>query len=311
MTRVLISGVSGFTGVHLARYLKTMGLEIHGLDTVLPKTVDHGRVENLDLFYSGDVRDKKFIQEIIRTVRPDYLFHLAGLIGSDNFEELLDVNVQGTKNILDAVQGLTTRVLSPGSAAEYGVVAVEKQPVNEEMTLRPVSFYGISKVCQTLICRRYHFIHDCQVYIARSFNIIGPGAPARLVCSSLARQVAAINKKEQDPVIRIKNQDSIRDFVDIRDVVKAYWAIVSTGTVGEIYNVCCSKGTPIRDIVDAFRNMVNMKVDVKLDQGGTGKTAVPMSVGDNRKITTATSWRPEISLANSLGSMVDFYMSMS
>jgi GDP-4-dehydro-6-deoxy-D-mannose reductase len=305
---VLISGVNGFTGIHLAKFLKAMHFNIHGLDMVQPETIDPGHAKNMDQFYLGDVRDGRYLTEIVQSVKPDFLFHLAGLIESDKLEDLHDVNVQGTKNILDAARGMKTRIMIPGSAAEYGAVPVEKQPIGEDAPLCPVTFYGISKVCQTLIGRCYHYAHDSTALIARPFNIIGPGAPSRLVCSSLARQIASIKKELQEPVINLGDQDSIRDFVDIKDVVKAYWAIADRGIPGEIYNVCSGKGMSIGEIVHTFRDVTGVRFEIRQDQGLIKKSDIRMSVGDHKKITTQTGWRPEISLADSLRSMVDFYL---
>jgi GDP-4-dehydro-6-deoxy-D-mannose reductase len=307
MTRALIIGANGFTGTHLARYLKRMQLEIHGADIARTEVGRRGRSNDIDFFYNGDVRDRAFVSEVIRSANPDYLFHLAGKIKSDNLEELLDTNVMGTKNVLDATPGMTTRILLPGSAAEYGAVAAERQPITETAVLRPVTLYGISKVCQTMIGCCYYHARGCQVYVARPFNMIGPGAPEHLVCSSLARQICAIKNGSKAAVLELGDQDGIRDFIDVRDVVRAYWAVVNKGTAGEIYNVCSGKGRSIREMVDAFRSAAGVTFDVREDKSRSRETDVSMSVGSNDKITRDTGWRPEFPLTDSLRSMVEFY----
>jgi GDP-4-dehydro-6-deoxy-D-mannose reductase len=173
-------------------------------------------------------------------------------------------------------------------------------PVNEKEEARPVSAYGRSKAEQTRLGLRYFSEQGRRVYIARPFNIIGPGQPQSLLCSAIARQVVRIEQSRQKPVVEIGNLDPVRDFIDVRDVARAYWDIVSKGIPGEIYNICSGRPLSVRDIIDMLGSISGVKFDIKQVPELVRMSDIPVMVGDNSKIRAATGWQPAITVEQTL-----------
>ena len=307
MKKVLITGIAGFTGGHLVEYISKLDLEIFGLDLPSSNADFHNHLKHVSKIYYDDIRDENAISKIIRSIKPDYVFHLAGLIVDKDLKDFLEINVLGTKNILDAVQSIHTKVLIPGSGAEYGAVPKDKLPITEMAPLCPITNYGLSKVTQILLARQYFFRHGCHIYVARPFNIIGPGEPESLVCSALAKQIVDIENKDLEPVVYVGNLDTKRDFIDVRDVVKAYWAIINKGNPGEIYNVCSSKAYSIKNIVSDFLEISKVKLQIKQDPKRVRTVDIPIHVGENKKIRDSTGWFPEISINKTLNDLLEYH----
>lgn len=306
--KALITGINGFTGGHLAEYLLELGLEVYGLDLPSSEADNRGYSRRISKIYYADVRDPLAICKIIHSVKPDYLFHLAGLITTENLKELLEINVLGTKNVLEAALSLGVKVLIPGSSAEYGAVPENTLPITEETPLYPINNYGISKVTQTLLGYQYYSEYGCQVYTVRPFNIIGPGEPSSLVCSAIAIQVVNVEKKGHKPIIYIGNIETMRDFIDVRDVVRAYWAVVNKGTPGEAYNVCSGTAYSIREVLAYLLEMsAEAKLEIKQDSSRIRAADVPIQVGKNKKIRNCTGWYPKISIKKTLKDLLEYY----
>jgi GDP-4-dehydro-6-deoxy-D-mannose reductase len=303
--RALITGVGGFTGPHLAKLLLSQGLDVFGLDRANPSHAMRDLEHDIHLI-SCDLLDRDAVYDIVQEIRPAYIFHLASASYADDLAQLLTSNVLATDHLIRAAsRGAAVKVFIPGSAAEYGLVRPDELPITEQQPLRPVSPYGISKTAQILLAQSYFLTEGVNIYIGRPFNLIGPGAQSNLVCSAIAHQIVAIEQGLQEPVLRVGNLASERDFVDVRDVVRAYWAIVNRGRPGEFYNICSGSATPIRDVLDTLLELANVPVQVQVDAEKLQRADVPKSVGDGQKLRTQTGWEATISLAQSLADMLD------
>lgn len=302
--RALITGAAGFVGRHLANHLRDQGLAVHGLDRP-------GVPVPADLYINWhpcDVTDTAQVATVIGRVQPDYVFHLAALIKSESLASLLAVNVLGTQNVLDALVAAQpeARVLVTGSSAEYGLVQPDELPIREENPLRPLGPYGVSKVAQSLLAAQYFYRHNLAVMRTRTFNLTGPGEPDTLVGSAFARQIAEIERGLRPPVLKVGNLESARDFVDVRDAVRAYWRLAQYGEAGEVYNVCSGVSIVIEDILEFLLSCSLVPADVHTDTVRFSKDDVLLSRGDPAKCKLA-GWTPTTSLDQSLSDLLVYW----
>jgi len=308
MKKALITGVCGFTGGHLTEYLSKSDIEIFGLDLPLDGGSYFDHLKYVGKMYHADIRDRNAIFKIIEATKPHYVFHLAGLIGDNDLESLFETNVFGTQNVLEAARTIDAKILIPGSAAEYGAVPEDKLPISETTPLYPINNYGISKVAQTLLGFQYFYRYQCKIHIARPFNIFGPREPENLVCSTIAQQIAKNEQKQvESGVIHVGNIESKRDFIDVRDVVEAYWLIINKGVPGEIYNVCSAKAYSIREILTLFQELSKRTFTIKQDPHRIRGVDIPINFGSNEKIRDATGWYPKRNLSKTLLDLLEHY----
>lgn len=309
MTRALITGVSGFTGRHLARFLTARGVDVVGITRSADDLSLYGQVEGRLRLIRGDLRDRVALTAIVDEVSPDYIFHLALDRKPSDVTELLTRNLGATHNLLEAALRLPrtngVKVLVIGSAAEYGVPALEPNALSEGHALAPVSAYGLLKVAEVNLAYMYRVAYGLATFTARTFNLVGPGEPTTLVCSALASQVAAIELGRQEPVLRVGDLEPVRDFVDVRDAVAAYWAIVTQGEPGRTYNVCTGHGQSVGTTVDLLRSLSRTPVGYRADPGRISPNAVARCVGDPTRIGRETGWRPAIPFQRSLADLLE------
>lgn len=300
--RALIIGAAGFVGRHLATYLAEEGVEIFGMD--LPDVPQPGGWPGC--WYACDVTKPEQVGPVTCDVRPEYVFHLAALTKSDSMADLLTINVVGTQNVLDAlaVARSEARVLVTGSSAEYGFARREELPIREDNPLRPLSLYGVSKVAQSLLAAQYVYRHDLAVIRTRTFNLTGPGEPSSLVCSAFARQIAEIEREVRPPILTVGNLASSRDFVDVRDAVRAYWLVARRGDPGQVYNVCSGEAVPIRNILRMLLSQTPVTVEIKEEVTRKTEWDVPVQVGDSTRLQTKLGWTCTIPLGHSLSDLL-------
>jgi GDP-4-dehydro-6-deoxy-D-mannose reductase len=284
--RALVTGGTGFLGSHLERELVQSGFEVHAV----------GRS-------SGDVTDRQAVNELVAAVRPTHVFHLAG-IREGGLDELLRVNVCGTVNLLDAVADVTptARVVVVGSVAEYGETT--REPVDEDHPLQPRTDYGLAKAAQELAAAAVAVRRQLDLIRLRLFNVTGPGEPTSFVTSAVAGRIAAIRAGAADPPLRTGDLSTRRDFVDVRDAVRAFRLAATRGEAGAVYNVCSGTATPIRTLVEELLAIADLDVPIE-------STAEPIALnvrgytGSAERLRAATSWTPELSLAESLSDVFD------
>jgi GDP-4-dehydro-6-deoxy-D-mannose reductase len=307
MTRALITGIAGFTGRHLASLLVSHGLEVFGITRSQPRG-DLATLEGVRLA-RADLLDRVGVATLVNEIQPTYIFHLASDRGTDDMTELMRRNLGPTYHILEAALRLRSatnvKVLVVGSAAEYGAPRLPILPFNEHDPVRPQSPYGVLKAAEVNLARAYFSDHGLATYVARPFNIVGPGEPTSLVCSAMASQVAATELGRQDPVIGVGNLKAQRDFVDVRDVVRAYWAIVVQAEPGEIYNVCSGKGTPVEAALLTLARLARVPLAHRVEPGRTARRSVMRCVGDPTRIARETGWSPQIPFEKSLTDLLD------
>ena len=313
--RILITGITGFVGSHLAEFLLEKELEVYGIQRWRSKTdnIDHlkGRIK----MYECDLRDATSTRQIIAEVRPDRVFHLAGQsfvpMSWHAPSETMMTNAVGQINLLEAIRAidLKARVQVAGSSEEYGLVNPEELPISENHPLRPLSPYAVSKVAQDLLGFQYARSYKMHIVRTRAFNHTGPRRGEVFATSSFAKQIALIEANLQEPVIYVGDLTSRRDFSDVRDIIRGYWMALEQGDLGEVYNLCSGKDVAIRDVLDIYLGQTTRSITIKVDPQRLRPSDVLILRGDCSRLTQKVGWRPTIPLEKTLEDLLNYWRS--
>ncbi len=311
--RVLISGVAGFVGAWLVRHLLALpdDLTLHGLIHRHEHRIRPFR-DQITL-HRGDLRNGVWTHEMMAQVQPDLLIHLAAWsdVGGSWQQPWVayELNIQCQLNLLEAVRhhAPQCRTLVVASNEVYGRIEPHDLPVNEETPFRPNSPYGVSKIAQDMMALQYWHNYALPIMRARSFNHIGPGQSEDFVASAFARQIAEIEAGRKAPLIRVGNLEAVRDFTDVRDVVRAYWLVVTGGQAGEVYNVGSGTGRSVRWLLDTLLSMTPVQIAIETDPARLRPSDVPCSVCDNQRLVNATGWQPQIPLEQTLQEILNHW----
>lgn len=312
--RVLITGITGFAGSHLADYCLERGdVDVHGIIRWRSRTENIEHLYDKITLHECDLRDAGSTRDVIEHVRPEYIFHLA----AQSFvptswrapSESLTTNVLGQLHVFEAVRklGLKCRIQIACSSEEYGMVYENEIPIKEENQLRPLSPYAVSKVSQDLLGYQFYMSYKLDVVRTRGFNHTGPRRGPVFVCSDFAKQIVDIEKGIKKPVINVGNLEAKRDFSDVRDVVKAYFLALEKGKPGEVYNICQEKSWRIREILDMLLERSKVDIKVELDKSRLRPSDVPVLQGDCSKFRKDTGWKPEIPFEQTLEDIMDYW----
>ncbi len=308
--KLLITGVSGFVGGHLAEVLcADPRFEVWGCDRSSqprPHYPPGLRVLQVNLL------DAEATRAMLEQVQPDGVFHLAGqaFVGASWQDPwgTLEMNVRAQLNLFEGLRhlGLRPRVLVPGSMEEYGRIDPAALPLREDAPLRPDSPYGLSKVTQDLMAQQYFLSHQIPVIRARPFNHIGPRQDPRFVVPAFASQIAAIEAGLQPPVMKVGNLSARRDFTDVRDMVRAYALALQHAHPGEAYNIGYGVSHSIQEVLDGLLALSAVRVTVEIDPARLRPVDVPDVVADAGKFCAHTGWQPQFTLAETLRAVLDF-----
>lgn len=320
--KVLITGITGFAGSHLADYILANfpEAEIFGIKRWRSKTENIEHLADKVKYYECDIKDAHNVYEVIDDIKPDKIFHLAAQsyvpASWEAPVETLVLNITGQCNILEAVHKIKSRdkdydpvILIAGSSEEYGLVHPDEVPIKETNPLRPLSPYGVSKVCQDLLGFQYWHSYKIRVIRSRAFNHSGPRRGEVFVDSNFAQQIAKIEKGKQEPVIKVGNLEAKRDFTDVRDMVVAYWLATEKCQPGEAYNICSGQTYSIQEVLDKLISLSTTKeIKVEQDPSRMRPSDVMILSGDNSKFRQATGWEPKIDYLNqTLEDMLNYW----
>jgi GDP-4-dehydro-6-deoxy-D-mannose reductase len=314
--RVLLTGIAGFAGSHLAEYLiqevmgaEGRGLQLHGVVHRHDRRIQHLR--NHLQVHRGDLRNPLWVSDLIQGVRPDLTLHLAAWsdVGGSWHQPwtTYELNIQCQLNLIDALCRWTPqcRTLIVSSNEVYGLLDPKSLPVDEDTPFNPNSPYGVSKLAQDMMGLQYWNSHKLPVIRARSFNHVGPGQSDDFVASAFARQIAEIEAGLRPAVVSVGNLEAERDFTDVRDVVRAYWLLINHGEAGAVYNVGRGESFPARRLLDILLELTPVTVEVEMDRSRLRPSDIPISVCNNRRIREATGWAPVIDLRTSLHDLLE------
>jgi GDP-4-dehydro-6-deoxy-D-mannose reductase len=283
--KIFITGATGFVGRHLINLLKSPEYKIYG--TSFPeKPGPDDKKKNIVYL---DIKSEEEISEAIKKAQPDWIFHLAAIskvkYSWEKRRETMETNVMGTFFLFEAVRKYApeSRVLLVSSSDVYGASSPEKA-LREEDSFHITSPYAFTKVSGEVLSKFYMQIEKLNIVVVRPFPHTGPGQSPDFVCSDWARQIAKIEKGLKEPVIRVGNIEVQRDFLDVRDVVRAYLLLMKKGKKGEVYNVCSGKLISLKEILDILLSFSSEKIKVKVEPQKKRKIDIPCLLGDSRKI---------------------------
>ncbi len=312
--KILITGISGFTGSHLAEYFINQGQdEIHGTIRWRSDLQNIAHIRRNVVLHECDITDASAMKSVILQVKPDQIFHLAAQsyvpFSWRAPHQTLSTNILGELNLFEALR--QTKMGSPvhiaGSSEEYGLVFPDEIPIKETNALRPLSPYGVSKVAQDLLGFQYFKSYGLPIIRTRAFNHEGPRRGEVFVTSTFSKQIVEIEKGKKDPVIHVGNLNAVRDYLDVRDVVRAYALALSKGSPGEVYNICSGEGIKIEDMLNRLLSFSRVKVRIEKDQTRMRPSDVELLVGSSDKFRQATGWKPEIPFMQTLQDMLDYW----
>jgi GDP-4-dehydro-6-deoxy-D-mannose reductase len=303
--RVLVTGIGGFVGPWLQRALVANGHEVLGLvreGDDPPSGVPGHR---------ADVTVRAQVEAVLRDVHPDAVIHLAAISfvpeAEGDPETAYRINVGGTITLMAAMRAVTpsARLLWVGSSDAYGAVTPADLPITEEAPFRPLSVYGASKAAGDVTAGQWARSYGLDVVRARPFNHTGPGQRPTFVSASIARQMARMERGEQEPVLRVGNADPVRDFSDVRDITAGYVTLLERGRAGEAYNLCAGEGVSIAEVIALLRSHCRVPMRVWSDPALRRPSEVERVVGSHAKATAETGWAPRIPLVDTLRDLLD------
>ena len=307
--KVLITGVGGFVGAHLVAFLRAEHPEVEIVGLRRPRGARVTGPEGCRIVVA-DLEGQGGMADILAEERPDRIVHLAAQSSVHRSwadpAGTLRGNVHGLLGLLEGLRrvSLLPRILVVGSAEEYGAVPEDAMPIREDQPLRPASPYAVSKVAQGYLALQYGISHHIPIVRTRTFHHTGPGRSETFAESSFAKQIAEAALGLAEPVISVGNLDAVRDFGDVRDVVRAYWALLDKGEPGEVYNVCTGRGIAVRDVLAQLIAVSGQNVTVKVDPERLRPADLPVLVGDPSKLQGATGWRPARTLDTTLADLL-------
>ena len=300
MKKALVTGACGFVGPYLIRELQSHGYQVSATYIVEPKQrVPNARYEKLDIVNFEEC------SRVISDIRPDTIFHLAGIAfvpeAESNFERTLQINVAGVNNIIRIpfLLEMPITFLCVSSAEVYGKIMPSNLPLTEDQPTRPQSNYSLSKLYAEQLVEKYADRSSLlKAVIARPFNHVGAGQDVRFVASSFAHQLSEIKKGNAAPIIKVGNLDAERDFSDVKDIVRGYRLAAEKG--GGTYNFCSGIPVKIRFILETLIKVSGLTVTIEEDHTRMRPAEVPTIYGSYEKAKQVLGWTPMVSLDETL-----------
>ena len=312
--RFLITGFSGFVGRHFLQYLfeKDEEMDVFGIDIRKPAYDTSVYASRLNIrFQEVNLLDGQALKSVLEEFRPQYILHLASFssvaFSWQHPEESFVNNTNIFLNLTSALKELQLpcRVLSIGSSEEYGNVSANQLPLREDMPLQPVSPYAVARVSQEMLSKVFVDSYHLDIILTRSFNHIGPWQDERFVVPSFIRRILDIKESgASEGTIETGDTTIIRDFVDVRDVVNAYYMLLMDGTPGEIYNICSGTQIALSDIINQLADIVGVRVKTRVNPEFVRPNDNRVVVGSHDKLTKELGWQPEIPWEQTLRDMV-------
>jgi GDP-4-dehydro-6-deoxy-D-mannose reductase len=320
---VVITGITGFAGSHLAEFLARKGHRIRGLGahrdplTNLDRMISDGDLCPDDLILA-DLEDRSALEQLLDPA-PDYVYHLAAQASVPKAwrdpRETFRINVMGTLALLECLKGLNPypKMLYVGSADEYGASAksnsggedAEYPRIIEDIPLQPTNPYSLSKAAADSLCHQMFQRDGLPIIRVRAFNHIGPRQGGGFAAADFANQIVRGEIDRNRRVLKVGNLDAVRDFSDVRDVVRAYEAAITKGESGAVYNICSGTGRTLQELLDGLLSLSYTEFNVMQDPALMRPADIPCIVGSSNRIKEATGWSPEISWSQTLEDILE------
>ena len=312
--KVLITGITGMVGSHLAEYFLSSfpEIEVHGLVRWRSPLRNIQKILPRIRLHQGDLRDLNSLVVLLREVRPDRIHHLAAQSYVDmSFiapVDTLNSNIIGTVNLMDAVRivGISPRIHICSSSEVYGQVLPDEVPIKESTPLRPASPYAVSKVGEDMIAFQYGLSYRLDLVRTRMFTHTGPRRGDVFAESSFARQIAEIELNRQNGPVRVGNLDSVRTLADVRDAVRAYKLLLDKCPGGEVYNIGGNETMTVGDILKTLKSLARVPIEHVVDPARLRPSDVTLQIPDTSKFHSATGWQPQIPARQTLSDLLDY-----
>ena len=313
--RILITGITGMVGSHLAEYAlrEHPEVEVHGLVRWRSPMVHLREVRDRVHLHEAELRDLHSLVRLLEEVRPDWIFHLAAQsYVSASFlapADTMHTNVIGTTNLLDAVR-LTKqdpKIHICSSSEVYGQVTEDEVPIRESNEFRPASPYAVSKVGEDMVAQQYFLSYGIRTIRTRMFTHTGPRRGDVFAESAFAKQIAEIEAGVTTQPMYVGNLDSVRTFADVRDAVRAYWLLLEKCPGGEVYNIGGERTMTVGQMLDVLKDMATCPIAHEVDPALVRPSDVTLQIPDTSKFREATGWRPEIPLEQTLADLLTYH----
>ena len=312
--RLLITGITGFVGSHMAEYALAHGAEVFGSSRWRSRTENIEHLRSQIKLIECDLRDLASVRGLLETAEPTHVVHLAAqsFVGASwqTPAETLSTNIISQVNLLEGIRrfSIAPRVLVVGSSEEYGFVCPDELPIRETNPLRPLSPYAVSKVAQDMMGYQYFMSYGLPIIRTRAFNHEGPRRGEVFVTSNFAKQVAEIEAGMREPMMSVGDLTTRRDFSDVRDVVRGYWLLLERGEPGEVYNLCSGRSWAIQQVLEFLLEQSRVKrIAVETDPARLRPSDVMILEGDSSKIRKATGWEVEIPFERTLKDLLAYW----
>ncbi|MEW6061653.1 MAG: GDP-mannose 4,6-dehydratase [Bacteroidota bacterium] len=313
--KVLITGIGGFAGSHLADYIiANTDATVSGILRDLEKA-DNIRQHNGKIFLSHcDIGEFQPVFKVIKEIKPDIIFHVAGqAFVPSSFEfaaETFKTNVIGTINIFEAVKALeiNPRIVVVTSGEIYGETFGLPALHSEQSIPQPVNPYAASKTSVDYIAQTYKKYEGLNIVIARPFNHTGPRQKPSFVCSSLAKQIVALQKNSSKKILNVGNVKARRDFTDVRDIVRGYWMLSQIDNkTNYIFNLCSGNIFSIEEIIALFEEITGMKFELHVEPKRLRGYDIQLLAGNHSAITHSVGWKPNIPFKQTLIDLLNYW----
>lgn len=308
MKTCLITGGEGFIGSHLADLMVKKGLKVYALVYGNPKNIEHLRERIVIL--QCDMKENAQVSGIVRQVRPEIVFHLAAqsfvTVSWKDPEETLKTNVLGTFYLLENIrkEGLDPVIEIIGSSSVYGPCSMGEMPLQVNRAFRPSSMYSVSKAAEDLLGFFYRQVYGLKIIRVRPFNMTGPRKVAD-ACSDFARGIVAI-EKGLEKVLKVGNLDTVRDFTDGRDAVKALWLLARRGEYGKVYNLCSGRAYQMREVLEKMVLLAGFPVKYEVAPEKMRPYDDPVYIGDCTDLRRL-GWRLKIPMEQTLSDLLAYW----
>jgi GDP-4-dehydro-6-deoxy-D-mannose reductase len=314
MARILITGAAGMVGSHLLEHLTGAGHDVLG--SYHRPTIRMADIEGRFVLVELDVRYAEPVRRLVATFRPEVIYHLAAqslpTVSWDNPWETMEINVQGTVNVFEAVKSL--RAVEPGydpmvvvacSSAQYGAsLTPANVPIGEDVVQLPLHPYGVSKVAQDLLTFQYWRNDAIRGIRARIFNCTGPRKRADVV-SDFAGRTARIMRGDPG-ALRVGNLETRRAILDVRDLIEALVLLAERGDPGEAYNICTETAWRIGDLIPILERLAGRGLAVNPDPALFRPSDEPVIFGSTDRIRARTGWRPQVAIEDTIRAVLDY-----
>ncbi len=314
--KVLITGATGFVGQYMLEYLRSKNIDFYGTSFgELSNDFKKNFKNHKSIIFSLNLKERNAVKNLIKEIKPDAIIHLAALSSPndswDMLEEMLTNNMLSQLNILEAVRNVDSKikVITISSGQVYGVVKPKNLPLTESHLIHPNNPYASSKAFQEILSIQYFYNYNIPTIIMRPLNHIGPRQDGNFAIPSFIKQIVEIERGKKDPIIRVGNLETQRDFLDVRDVCRAYYIAIKYGKPGEAYNLGSGKAYKMKKILEMLINYSKVDIKIEIDKNLLRPSDMPILLADYSKFHKATGWEPKYKIEKTLQDILNYWRS--